>query len=112
MKVSEFNYDLPKELIAQVPIEKRDEARLMILNSEEKTINHKKFYDVIDYLEKGDCLVINNTKVIPARLYGIKEANASNPAVVEFLLLNNICVFIHHFLNEKYSDKDTCKNHN
>ena len=86
MKVSEFDYDLPEELIAQVPIKKRDESRLMVLDRKNKTIEHKKFKDIIDYLEPGDVLVRNNTKVIPARLYGNKETGAK----VEFLLLNNI----------------------
>ncbi len=87
MKLSDFNYELPKELIAQVPIEKRDEARLMVLNKKNKTIEHKVFKDILDYLKPGDCLVRNNTKVIPARLYGIKEETG---AKVEFLLLNRI----------------------
>ena len=86
MKVSEFNYNLPEELIAQVPLEKRDESRLMVLDREKQTIEHKTFKDIIDYLEPGDCLVRNNTKVIPARIYGKKETGAH----VEFLLLNNI----------------------
>ena len=86
MKVSDFDYYLPKELIAQVPIEKRDESRLMLLNREKQTIEHKKFKDIIDYLNPGDCLVRNNTKVIPARIYGKKETGAN----VEFLLLKNI----------------------
>ena len=86
MNVSDFKYDLPEELIAQVPLEKRDESRLMILNRKNKTIEHKKFRDVIEYLQPGDVLVRNNTKVIPARLYGKKETGAH----VEFLLLNNI----------------------
>ena len=86
MKVSEFNYELPEELIAQTPIEKRDESRLMILNAKKQTIEHKIFKDIINYLEPGDCLVRNNTKVIPARIYGKKETGAH----VEFLLLNNI----------------------
>ena len=86
MKVSDFDYNLPEELIAQIPIEKRDESRLMILNREKQTIEHKKFADIIDYLNPGDCLVRNNTKVIPARIYGKKETGAN----VEFLLLNNI----------------------
>ena len=85
MKVSEFNYELPEELIAQTPLEKRDESRLMVLNREEQTIEHKTFKDIIDYLKPGDVLVRNNTKVIPARLYGKKETGAN----VEFLLLNN-----------------------
>ena len=86
MKVSEFNYELPERLIAQVPIEKRDESKLMILNREKQEIEHKTFKDIIDYLEPGDCLVRNNTKVLPARLYGKKETGAH----VEFLLLNRI----------------------
>lgn len=86
MNVSDFDYNLPEELIAQVPIEKRDESRLMVLNRDKQTIEHKKFKDIIDYLEPGDCLVRNNTKVIPARIYGRKETGAH----VEFLLLNNI----------------------
>ena len=86
MKVTDFNYNLPEELIAQVPIAKRDESRLMILNRKNQTIEHKTFKDIIDYLEPGDCLVRNNTKVIPARIYGKKETGAK----VEFLLLNNI----------------------
>ena len=86
MKVSEFNYDLPEELIAQTPLEKRDESRLMVLDRSKQTIEHKTFKDIIDYLEPGDCLVRNNTKVIPARIYGKKETGAK----VEFLLLNNI----------------------
>lgn len=86
MKVTEFDYELPEELIAQTPIKKRDESRLMVLNRKEQTIEHKIFKDIIDYLKPGDVLVRNNTKVIPARLYGKKETGAK----VEFLLLNNI----------------------
>ena len=86
MKVTDFDYELPEELIAQTPMEKRDESRLMVLDRKEQTIEHKHFKDVIDYLEPGDVLVRNNTKVIPARLYGNKETGAK----VEFLLLNNI----------------------
>lgn len=86
MKVEEFNYELPKELIAQTPYDKRDEARLMVLDREKKTIEHKIFTDVLDYLNAGDCLVINDTKVIPARLYGKKDTGAN----VEFLLLKRL----------------------
>lgn len=87
MKVEDFNYDLPEELIAQVPIEKRDMSRLMVLNRDKQKIETDKiFSDIIDYLEEGDCLVINNTKVIPARLYGKKETGAN----VEFLLLKQL----------------------
>lgn len=87
MKVSDFNYNLPQELIAQVPIKNRDESRLMVLDKKNKTIEHKIFKDIINYLKPGDCLVRNNTKVIPARLYGIKEETGIN---VEFLFLNRI----------------------
>lgn len=87
MKVADFDYDLPEELIAQHPNEKRDEARLLVLNRKEHTLEHKIFKDVIDYLNPGDCLVINNTKVIPARLYGIKEISGTH---VELLLLKRI----------------------
>ena len=86
MKLEEFDYYLPEELIAQVPIEKRDESRLLVVDKKEKTIEHKVFKNIIDYLEPGDCLVRNNTKVIPARLYGKKETGAN----VEFVLLNQI----------------------
>ena len=86
LKVADFDYELPEELIAQTPIKKRDESRLMILNRKEQTIEHKVFKDIIDYLKSGDVLVRNNTKVIPARLYGKKETGAN----VEFLLLKNI----------------------
>ena len=86
MKVSDFNYDLPEELIAQHPYDKRDEARLMVLKRDEKVYEHKVFKDIIDYLNPGDCLVINNTKVLPARLYGKKDTGAN----VEFLLLKRI----------------------
>jgi S-adenosylmethionine:tRNA ribosyltransferase-isomerase len=86
VNVSDFYYDLPEELIAQTPIEKRDESRLMVLNRASQTIEHKTFKDIIEYLEPGDCLVRNNTKVIPARLYGKKATGAK----IEFLLLNRI----------------------
>ena len=86
MKLEEFDYNLPEELIAQVPIAKRDESRLMVLHRDSKRIEHKTFKDIIDYLKPGDCLVRNNTKVIPARLYGKKETGAN----VEFVLLNQI----------------------
>ena len=86
MDLKEFYYDLPEELIAQVPIQKRDESRLMVLDRNNKTIEHKIFKNILDYLKPGDCLVRNNTKVIPARIYGKKETGAN----VEFLLLNNI----------------------
>ena len=86
MNVKEFYYDLPEELIAQVPIQKRDESRLMVLDRKRQTVEHRIFKDILDYLKPGDCLVRNNTKVIPARIYGKKETGAN----VEFLLLKNI----------------------
>ena len=86
MKLEEFDYNLPEELIAQVPIAKRDESRLMVLHRDNETIEHKTFKDIIDYLNPGDCLVRNNTKVIPARLYGKKNTGAN----VEFVLLKQI----------------------
>ena len=86
MKVSDFDYELPEELIAQTPILKRDESRLMVLNRENKTIENKIFKDILDYLKPGDVLVRNNTKVLPARIYGKKDTGAN----VEFLLLKNI----------------------
>lgn len=87
MKVSDFNYELPEELIAQVPIKDRSASRLMVLHRDKETIEHKNFKNIIQYLQPGDCLVRNNTKVIPARLYGLKEETGAN---VEFLLLNRI----------------------
>lgn len=84
MKVADFNYNLPEELIAQTPIKQRDESRLMVLNRKTQTIEHKVFKDILEHLKPGDCLVRNNTKVIPARLYGKKDTGAK----VEFLLLN------------------------
>ena len=87
MKKSHFYYDLPKELIAQTPIEPRDHSRMMVLSRKSNTIEHKHFYDFIDYLEAGDCLILNNTRVLPARMYGVKKDTG---AVVEFLLLNNL----------------------
>ena len=87
MKKSDFYYDLPKELIAQTPIEQRDSSRLMVINRKSGEISHKHFYDIIDYLNAGDCLVLNNTRVLPARIYGVKKDTG---ATVEFLLLNNL----------------------
>ena len=87
MKKSDFFYNLPPELIAQTPIEQREMSRLMKLDKKSDEIKHCHFYDIVDSFEEGDCLVLNNTKVLPARLYGIKEETG---AVVEFLLLNQI----------------------
>ena len=86
MKVTDFDYELPEVLIAQTPIEKRDASRLMVLDRAQESIEHKIFTDIINYLNEGDCLVINNTKVIPARLYGTKTTGAK----VEVLLLKQL----------------------
>ena len=84
MNVKDFYYDLPKELIAQDPLEHRDSSRLMVLDKNSGEVRHRIFRDVTEYLRPGDCLVINNTKVIPARLYGIREETG---AQIEILLL-------------------------
>jgi len=87
MKVTDFDYELPEDLIAQVPIKDRSASRLMVLHKNNEEIENKTFKDIIDYLKPGDCIVRNNTKVIPARLYGVKEETGIS---VEFLLLNRI----------------------
>lgn len=87
MKVEDFDYYLPEKLIAQTPLEKRDTSRLMVLDKTTGKIEHKHFYNIVDYLEEGDTLVLNDTKVLPARLIGEKE---ETKAVIEILLLKNI----------------------
>ena len=84
MKTSDFYYDLPEDLIAQTPVEPRNSSRLMILSKKDGTVKHDRFYDLKDYLNPGDCLVLNNTRVLPARLYGTRTDTG---AVVEFVLL-------------------------
>ena len=84
MKTSDFYYDLPQELIAQTPIEPRDQSRLMVVDKNTGEVTHKIFKDLIDYLNPNDCLILNDTRVIPARIYGVKKETG---AVVEFLLL-------------------------
>lgn len=84
MNLSEFNYDLPQELIAQKPIERRDSSRLMVLDKSTGEITHRHFYDIIEYLNEGDCLILNDSRVLPARLYGVREDTGSP---IEFLLL-------------------------
>ena len=84
MKTSDFDYDLPKELIAQDPLEDRSASRLMVLHRKSGTIEHRVFHDIVEYLRPGDCLVRNNTKVIPARLFGVREDTG---ATIELLLL-------------------------
>ena len=87
MKTSDFFYDLPQELIAQTPLEPRDSSRLLIMDKKTGNIEHKHFYDIINYLNKGDCLIANNSRVLPARIYGIKDETGAN---VEFLLLKQV----------------------
>ncbi len=87
MDINLFDFDLPEELIAQTPLKARDMARLMVINRKEKTYEHKVFYDLLDYLKPGDVMVRNNTKVIPARLLGVKE---STKGKVEVLLLHEV----------------------
>ncbi|MEG2199996.1 MAG: S-adenosylmethionine:tRNA ribosyltransferase-isomerase, partial [Anaerovorax sp.] len=86
MNINEFDYHLPENLIAQYPADKRDASRLMVLDRAKKTVEHKHFYNILDYVNSGDCLVLNNSKVIPARLFGVKEKTG---AKVEFLLTKN-----------------------
>ena len=85
MKKEDFYYDLPKEYIAQTPIEPRDHSKMLVVHRSEDRIEHRHFYDILDYLTDKDCLILNNTRVLPARLYGIKEDTGAR---VEFLLLN------------------------
>ena len=73
MKTSDFYYDLPQELIAQTPVEPRNSSRLMILHKESGELEHRIFKDLPEYLRPGDCLILNDTRVIPARIYGVKE---------------------------------------
>ena len=87
MQLEDFDYDLPQELIAQVPLEKRDTSRLMVLDKNTGEVEHKHFTDILDYMEEGDTLVLNDTKVLPARLIGVKEDTG---AVIEVLLLKDI----------------------
>lgn len=87
MNTKDFYFNLPPELIAQTPLKERTASRLLVLNRETGELAHRHFYDIIDYLNEGDCLVMNNTRVIPARLYGAKEGTGGK---IEFLLLKRI----------------------
>ena len=87
MTTDDFDYDLPEELIAQTPLKVRDSSRLLVLDKETGEVEHKHFHDILDYLVPGDTLVLNDTKVLPARLIGTKEDTG---AVIEILLLKNI----------------------
>ncbi len=84
LKTSDFYYELPKELIAQTPAQPRDSSRLMVIDRKSKTVEHKHFYDITEYLKEGDCLIVNDSRVLPARIYGTKKTGAK----VEFLLLS------------------------
>ena len=87
MKLSEFSFDLPEELIAEYPTENRDESRLMVIHRDTGKIEHKLFKDVINYFTEGDTLIMNNTKVFPARMYGNKEKTG---AKIEVFLLREL----------------------
>lgn len=87
MYINDFDYELPKELIAQTPAEKRDFSRLMVVDRATGQVEHKHFYNILDYLNQGDCLVLNNSKVLPARIFGVKEGTG---AKIEFLLTKRI----------------------
>src|SRR5690625_3482310 len=87
MKTSDFNFKLPEELLAERPAEYRDEARLMVLDRAKETIEHKEFKDLIDYFDEGDVMIMNNTKVFPARLYGHKEKTGAS---IEVFLLREL----------------------
>lgn len=87
MRIEDFDYVLPEELIAQTPLEKRDSCRLMVLDCSEKTVEHRHFYDILSYVNPGDCLVLNDSRVIPARMYGLKEGTGAH---IELLLIKRI----------------------
>ena len=84
MHINDFDYNLPEELIAQFPADKRDHSRLMVVDRSTGSVEHRHFYDILEYLKAGDCLVLNNSRVIPARIFGIKAATGAR---VEFLLI-------------------------
>ncbi len=86
MNTKDFYYELPPELIAQTPLEKRDHSRMLVLHLDGRPIEHKNFYDLLDFLRPGDCLIMNDSKVLPARVFGVKETGS----VIELLLLKNI----------------------
>ena len=87
MRLEDFDYELPRELIAQIPSLKRDECRLMVLDRANNTTQHRHFYDILEYLHEGDCLVVNDSRVIPARLHGIKENTGAH---IELLLIKRL----------------------
>ena len=87
MKLEDFDYHLPEELIAQTPAQQRDSCRLMVLNREKNSIEHRHFHDILDYLKPGDCMVLNDSRVIPARLFGRKAVTGAH---IEFLLIKRL----------------------
>ncbi len=87
MRLEDFDYYLPEDLIAQSPLEQRDGCRLMVLDRREKTVEHRRFYDILDYVNPGDCLVLNDSRVIPARMYGLKKGTGAH---IELLLIKRI----------------------
>jgi S-adenosylmethionine:tRNA ribosyltransferase-isomerase len=87
MKLSHFQFNLPNELLAEFPVENRDESRLMVVNRKTKTIEHKLFKDIINYFDDGDVMILNNTKVFPARMYGNKEKTGAR---IEVFLLREL----------------------
>ena len=87
MRLEDFDYYLPEELIAQSPLEQRDGCRLMVLDRSKKTVEHRHFYDILDYVNPGDCLVLNDSRVIPARMYGLKKGTGAH---IELLLIKRI----------------------
>ena len=87
MRIEDFDYELPEELIAQTPLEQRDSCRLMVLDRSARTVEHRHFYDILDYANPGDCLVLNDSRVIPARMFGIKEGTGAH---IELLLIKRI----------------------
>ena len=87
MRIEDFDYELPEELIAQTPLQQRDACRLMVLDRDKKNIEHRHFYDILDYVNTGDCLVLNDSRVIPARLFGTKEGTGAH---IELLLIKRL----------------------
>ena len=87
MRIDDFDYHLPEELIAQKPADRRDSSRLLVVHRDSGETEHKHFYEIVDYLKPGDCLVMNNSKVLPARLFGVKEGTGAR---IEFLLIKRI----------------------
>lgn len=87
MKLEDFDYHLPEELIAQTPAQQRDSCRLMVLNREKNSIEHRHFHDILEYLKPGDCMVLNDSRVIPARLFGRKAVTGAH---IEFLLIKRL----------------------